>query len=192
MANLDFTNMNIVNNNENGQRPRMVNLRSMVNKTIVVKIPEYGINRKWTNKGQIIPVPYTIMEQLMWHNGFKNMIDRGILYIDNLQDKIDLGIEPIGSTKPSNIIVLNDEEIKECLTTMPFDTFTKKVESLNKTQVDNIINYILANEIVDVAKCTFLKELTNIDTINIIHQRKDAELAEKKAAAMRAYEERER
>ena len=29
---------------------RMVKLKNMVNKTVSVKLPEYGINRRWTAK----------------------------------------------------------------------------------------------------------------------------------------------
>ena len=67
---------------------RMVNLKNMVNKTVGVKLPEYGVNRKWTTKGQVIPLPYDTVEQMLWHEGFRKMIDRGILYIENMQDKM--------------------------------------------------------------------------------------------------------
>jgi hypothetical protein len=43
---------------------RMVKVQNMVNKTVSVKKPEYGINRRWTQKGQIIPLPYEAVEQI--------------------------------------------------------------------------------------------------------------------------------
>ena len=63
---------------------RMVKLKNMVNKTVSVKLPEYGINRRWTAKGQVVPIPYETMEQILWHDGFRKMIDRGILYIEDM------------------------------------------------------------------------------------------------------------
>ena len=89
---------------------RMVKLKNMVNKTVSVKLPEYGINRRWTAKGQVVPIPYETMEQILWHEKKKKMIDRGILYIEDMQDKIDLGREEEGTTEPSNIVVLTDIE----------------------------------------------------------------------------------
>lgn len=71
---------------------RMVKVQNMVNKTVSVKKPEYGINRRWTQKGQIIPLPYEAVEQMLWDNGVRVMIDRGILYIPDMKDKIDLGL----------------------------------------------------------------------------------------------------
>ena len=46
---------------------RMVKVQNMVNKTVSVKKPEYGINRRWTQKGQIIPLPYEAVEQMLWN-----------------------------------------------------------------------------------------------------------------------------
>ena len=102
---------------------RMVKLKNMVNKTVSVKLPEYGINRRWTAKGQVVPIPYETMEQILWHDGFRKMIDRGILYIEDMQDKIDLGLEEEGTTEPPNIVVLTDKQIETLLTTSPIDVF---------------------------------------------------------------------
>ena len=37
---------------------RMVKVQNMVNKTIVIRKPEYNLNRRWTQKNQIIPIPF--------------------------------------------------------------------------------------------------------------------------------------
>ena len=44
---------------------RMVKLQNMVNKVIGLNKPEYGIKRKWPKKGQIIPLPYDTVEQML-------------------------------------------------------------------------------------------------------------------------------
>ena len=100
------------------------------------------------------------------------MIDRGILYINSMQDKIDLGWEPEGAIEPENIKVLTDLQIKNLLTTAPYVAFVKEIKELTLTQIKNIINYSIANEIVDVQKCNYLTELTNIDILKTISQNK--------------------
>lgn len=147
---------------------RMVNLKNMVNKTVGVKLPEYGVNRKWINKGQVIPLPFDIVEQMLWHAGFRNLIDRGYLYIEDMQDKIDLGLEPDGATEPENIKVLTDNEIKELLTVKSFDEFKETVRELTMTQVLNIVNYAIANEIADAQKSELLLKVTEIDIFKVI------------------------
>ena len=165
---------------------RMVNLKNMVNKTVGVKLPEYGVNRKWTTKGQVIPLPYDTVEQMLWHEGFRKMIDRGILYIENMQDKIDLGLEPADATTPENIKVLSDIQIKNLLVSQPYDVFKKEIFTLNMTQVNNIVNYAIANEIVDVQKAELLRTISNIDILKAISNKKEIERLDK------AEEEKER
>lgn len=154
---------------------RMINLKSMVNKIVGVKLPEYGVNRKWTQKGQIIPLPYDTVEQMLWHEGFRKMIDRGILYIDNMQDKIDLGLEPADAKEPENIKVLSDAQIQNLLISQPYTVFKKEITELGMTQINNIINYAIANDIVDVQKCEFLQQLTGIDILKSIATKKENE-----------------
>ena len=164
---------------------RMVKVQNMVNKTVSIKKPEYGINRRWTQKGQIIPLPYEAVEQMLWDNGVRVMIDRGILYIPDMKDKIDLGLEPEGAEEPENIIVLKDNQIKELLTTTPFIVFKKEIEKLTQTQVREIVNYAIVNELVDVNKVCYLKDLTGLDimkSISINHDIKKAEEEEAKSA----------
>ena len=113
------------------------------------------------------------------------MIDRGILYIEDMKDKIDLGLEPEGAEEPENIIVLKDNQIKELLTTTPFIVFKKEIEKLTQTQVREIVNYAIVNELVDVNKVSYLKDLTGLDimkSISINHDIKKAEEEEAKSA----------
>lgn len=154
---------------------RMVQLQNMVNKTVGVKLPEYGFQRKWTKKGQMIPVPYDTLEQMLWHEGFKRMIDRGILYIPDMKDKIDLGLEPEGAAEPENIIVLTDLQIKNLMTTTPLEVFKKEIGKLSVDQIKNIVNYCIANKIVDAEKCRILKEITHTDILKSVSQNQDLE-----------------
>ena len=158
---------------------RMVKITSMVNKTVGVKRPELGINRKWTQKGQVMPIPYDIVEQLLWTEGFRNMIDRGILYIDDLQDKIDLGLEPYDAKEPQNIIVLTDIQIANLLKNVPFVAFKQEISKLGITQIKEIVNYAILHEVVDVQKADLLRQITGTDILKRISFNKDMNEAEK-------------
>ena len=157
---------------------RMVMIQNMVNKTVGVKYPEYGVNRKWTKKGQTIPLPYDVVEQLLWAEGFKNMIDRGILYIADMKDKIDLGLEPYGAEKPENIRVFTPTELDNLLRNVPFVVFKKEIEGVGEVQLREMVNYAIANRIVDIEKANLLYELTDLDIIKSITKAQDIERAE--------------
>ena len=148
---------------------RMVVLKNMVNSRVVVNKPAYGVRRVWNKRNQPMAIEYNTVQQLLWDPGFRNMIDSGILYIENMKDKIDLGLEPVGT------------EMKELLTTIPFSVFKRKVSDLSKVQVDNLISYAVENEIVNTEKCRYLKEVTGKDILASISRKQNME-AEDKAA----------
>lgn len=157
---------------------RMVKLTNMVNKIVGVTLPEFGVNRTWQKKGQSYALPFDTVRDMLWDEGFKNMIDRGMLYIDNMQDKIDLGLELEGTTEPENIIALTDDQIKKLLTTSSFEDFKETVDKISGTQVASIANYAILNEIVDSAKCDYLYQVIHIDVIKAIARNKEVERAE--------------
>ena len=174
---------------------RMVVLRSTVNATVSVNYPQYGINRRWSKVGQPIAVPYQTVEQCLYENGFRRMIDSGILYIDDMQDKIDLGLEPDGATEPVNIITFNDKEMEYLLTEAPMDEFKERMESAPRLQVDNVIEYAINHDIVVMEKANYLKKLTGgkdiLATITKKREVEDAERrAQEKAAQMREREDK--
>lgn len=147
---------------------RMVIIKNLVNHRVGISIPELGLQKKWTKQGAKVTIPFDILEQALWYSGVRPLFEKGSLYIENMQDKIDLGLEPIGATEPENIIVLNDGQRLNMLKLMGYDEFIDKVTQLNRTQVDNLIEYAIENKIVDVDKCTYLKKLTGKDIIKTI------------------------
>ena len=168
---------------------RMVKVTSMVDAQLGITDPSYGIKRRWQKRGQSLPIPFDVLEQLLYSDGVANMFKQGLLYIDNMKDKQDLGLEPLEATEPTNIIALNAKQIEELLTVKPIDVFKKEVSNLPDAQIDNVIDYAVEHKIVNAEKCAILKEVTNRDIIAMIKRRADME-AEEAAEKNRAAEGR--
>lgn len=158
---------------------RTVKIRNDVNKTVSIKKPQYNVNRRWTAKGQVIAIPYDAVEQMLWDQGVRNMIDRGMLSIVDLQDAIDLGLEPEGTTERVNIKVLTDDQIENLLKNIPFIVFKTEVEDLTSTQIKEVVNYAILHELADVQKTNFLKELTGVDILKAIIRNQEVAQREK-------------
>lgn len=156
---------------------RMVKLQSTRTNTLNVYAPEYNINKTFPHKGAVQMIPFDTLQNLLWDNGFRAMIDSGDLYIDSMEDKIDLGLEEPETTEPTNIKVFSDAQIKTLLTSVTYDTFVKEIDSVSASQVNNVVEYAIKNEIVDIQKCDYLKKKTGRDIINLIAKRRqEAEL----------------
>jgi hypothetical protein len=68
---------------------RMVMITNMVNGMVSVKDETYGVNRRWMKRGQTIPIPYEAVENMLWQEGFRRMLEAGVLWIPDMQIKKD-------------------------------------------------------------------------------------------------------
>jgi len=170
---------------------RMVVFKSMVGKTVIVNEPAYGIRRVFPNKGAIQTIPFNIVEQLLWSNGFRNMLSTGVLYIENMQDKIDLGLEEPGTKIPTKIRILTDEQMLTLLKVRSYDDFVKELASLSLDQANAIVDYAVRTQTIDTQKVDYLKEVTGRDVIKIIARNKENAEADKAAAEREALRRRD-
>lgn len=145
-----------------------VKVTSMTTGNVLVKVPAASFQREWLDRGASVMIEKEKLEELMYDPGFKYMIDTGILYIEDLQTKKDLGLEPETATAPVNIIVLSDADKKRYMTTMPIKDFKAAIKKLNKEQLNMLADYAIANRLVDFDKTKAIQELCGRDIIQTI------------------------
>ena len=66
------------------------------------------ISRRWPARGSHVMLDRNIVEELMYDDAFKNMVEDGTLYIEDFELKKELGIEPEDAKTPT-IVYLGDE-----------------------------------------------------------------------------------
>ena len=159
---------------------RMVKVTSMMDAQIGITDNSIGFKRRWQRRGQSLPIPYETLEMLLYQDGVANMFKQGMLYIDNMKDKQDLGLEPLEAEKPVNIIALNETQIKELLLNKPMAVFKRELSQLPDAQIDSIIDYAIEHSIINTDKCAVLKEVTGRDILAAVKRKQ--EIAEEEAA----------
>lgn len=143
-------------------------VKNMTNSPVTVISRALNFQREWTSKGMEIPIDKEVFEQLMYEPGVKYMIESGILYIEDLEVKKELGIEPEEATEPVNIIVLTDKQRRQYMVNLPLDTFKEKVDELSYEQIEELADYAIENKLMDYDKCEYLKEKCGRDIITAI------------------------
>lgn len=145
-----------------------VNVISKVRNLISVKVPYIAFAREWPRQESVVPIEEEVLEQLMQDPGFKYMIDQGMLYIEDLEVKKELNIEPEDATEPVNVIVLSDPERAKYMKVYDFKTFEEKVKKLSHEQIMQLANYAINNRILDYDKAKLIKELCGKDITQAI------------------------
>ena len=118
------------------------------------------ISRRWPARGSYVMFDKEVLEELMYDSAFKNMIDEGYLYIENLEVKKELGIEPEEATT-AKIIYLSDKELDRYWKIMPLPQFKTEIKQLTKVQLDSLADYaILHGNDGSIQKANYLTQIT--------------------------------
>lgn len=135
---------------------------------VSVDISDLRFKREWPNKGASVLIEKETLEEMMYDSGFKYMIDTGMLYIEDLEVKKELGLEPEDATEPVNIIVLSDNDMKRMMTAMPQFEFDAKLKTLNYEQMLALADFAIKNELGDFGKCDAIKKACGKDILTAI------------------------
>lgn len=146
---------------------KKVMVKSHSNSTVVFYLPELNFSRTFEKKGAVKPIPFDVLAQAMYNDGFETMIKYGMLTIEDKEARIELGLE-------EDIVILDDNQKKRLLTIAPLHDLKEACKTMNEQQVLELVYFAIENELGNFDKASFLKDITNIDIIEAIKLNKAA------------------
>ena len=157
---------------------KKVKVINMSNGRVVVNSPALRFRRVWERKGATISIDFDLLEELKYNVGFERLLQNGTLYIEDMDTKKELGLEPMEADEPVNIIILSDEQKEEVLTG-ELNKLKDVLLKLSRDQKIDLAHYAIEKEITDFRVNDILKRETGIDVLNVIRINRDLEEAEK-------------
>ena len=139
------------------------------NNYVVINSPQLRFKRVLEKKGAKVVIDKEIFTELLYSTGFNNLVKKGILYIEDMEIKKEVGLEPEDATEPVNIIVLTDKQKERLLKTAPFSELKDTCEKLSSTQLNELISFAISNEInLEMNKIDYLQGKTGKDILKAI------------------------
>ena len=146
---------------------KQISIVNMAKSRVGINIPDLHIKRIWEKKGVKRLIDFDSLQQAFYDPSVEYLVREGILYIEDEQARIELGLQEAGSKEP-DIIILSDSDLRRYLTIMPSFDFKEKVKSLGREQIQALVDYAIENELTDFDKCEFLKQITQTDIISAV------------------------
>ena len=140
-----------------------IKVTSHVNGIVGVSLTSRSFRREWRAKNQSIVIPYEVLEEAIYDPGFRNMIDQGILSIDNLEAAIELGLEPDCVTKPVNHVVYDDTELRRLLNVATANDFEEALKVMPAEAGRALADMAISTRLRDGNKINLIKKYQNID-----------------------------
>lgn len=153
-------------------------VKSAVGGRICIYMPQNNFRREWTRKGAKIPIEKNTLKEIYYDVGVENLFRTGILFIDDLEFKKEIGLEPEDATVPTNVIELTDALLTRYVTVMPAAELRTALKKLSKIQRREVVDYaIVNNEQLTMDKIKVFTELTGVD-LQVAIKNKRAEMEE--------------
>ena len=146
----------------------MVTVISTVNGVVGIYLPDLRFKKEWTRKGQKQKIDKELLQDIMYDPGSEYMFRTGMLYIEDMDIKKEIGLEPEEATEPVNIIVLDEKQLNRYLTVMPLHEFKENVKKLSIEQAKNLVDYAVQKESITFDKAEFLEKITGLNAMTMI------------------------
>lgn len=145
---------------------RKVTVKSMVNYSVGLNIPDLRFKRDFTKEGETKTIDFDTLFEGVTSLGVRTLFDEGILYIDNKQDRIDLGLEEEG--QPERFRILNRGQILKLLKVDHISKLQETLETLPREQINRIAEVAIEEKFTDFEKCNVIKKFCGIDVISSV------------------------
>lgn len=145
-----------------------VMVTSMVSGRIGLVLPRLHINKVWPKKGTKLPVEKEVLREAIYEPGVEYMFKQGLLYIDDMDFKIELGLEEEGTKAPTNVIPMDEKYMSRVLKLMPIAEMKKAIGGMNDNQKRELIDFASEQNDISFDRMDVIKKLTGIDVVKVI------------------------
>lgn len=141
---------------------------SMVNGIVGITMPNSRIKKIWPKKGTKLPIEKDLLREAIYEPGVEYMFKKGILYIDDMDFKIELGLEPEGAKAPVELIPVDEKYLNRVLKLMPLSEMKAAINKMSDNQKKELLDYAVKQNDIQLDRLGVLKELTGIDILKVI------------------------
>ena len=150
-----------------------VMVTSMVGGTISAASLEH---RVWNKKGQKLPVSKDVLREAIYEPGIEYMFKKGILYIDDMEMKIELGLEAPGTTAPTEVLPVDDKYLNRVLKLMPISEMKAAIDKMSIVQKQELVDYASKQNDIQLDRLAIVSEKCGVDVLKTIELNRQKEV----------------
>jgi hypothetical protein len=149
----------------------------MVRHSVGISLPQNGymVEKHWPQKGAKVLIDKESLREGIYLPGVEYMFKKGILYIDDMDFKIELGLEEPETKTPTNIIPMDEKYLERVMKRMPIAEMKLAVKNMSKDQLQELILYASSQNDIQLDRITAIKELTGTDLFKVINLKRQRE-----------------
>lgn len=147
-------------------------VKSMSTGRIVIDLPDLRFKREWPKKYSKVSVDAEVLKEALYDPGVEYMINNGLLFIEDMDFKKEVGLEPEDAKEPVNIVPLDEKLMQRILKFMPLSQVGEELKKLNVEQRRMLVTYAIENEMISMDRVDIIKEICGVDLLKAISLKK--------------------
>lgn len=125
-------------------------------------------HRVWNKKGQKLPISKDVLREAIYEPGIEYMFKNGILYIEDMDFKIELGLESEGTKIPTQILPMDDKYMNRVLKLMPIADMKKAIDSMSQVQKQELVDFAVLQNDIQLDRIKIVSEKCGVDILRTI------------------------
>ena len=142
-----------------------VMVTSMVGGTISVSALNH---RVWNKKGQKLPVSKDILREANYEPAVEYMFKKGILYIEDMDFKIELGLEAEGTKVPTEILPMDEKFMNRVLKLMPVPEMKTTIDKMTMDQKQELVDFAVKQNDISLDRIKIVSNKCGVDILKTI------------------------
>ena len=136
------------------------------NHSVLIELPESKFRRTWQKEASM-KVDLEILREAIYDTGFKAFIDEGVLFIEEKEIRVELGLEEEDAEEPF-ITILKPAQMTRLIKAATIDEFKSTLGEITKEQALSLVDLAISEKSISMDKLMALKEKTGIDVVKAI------------------------
>lgn len=151
-------------------------VKSMINGIVNISLPDLRFRKEWPRRGTRLPIDKNVLAEAIYDPGVENMLREGVLFIEDMNFKKEMGLEPQDATAPVNIIELDEKLCARVVRLMPISELKNLLSKLSATQKQSLADYAI-NHYTELAfdRVEILSEACGIDILRAVQLKQQME-----------------
>ncbi len=158
---------------------KMIEIKSSASAVVKLLYPERNLRKVWNKKGAVQKIRLEDLIEAIYEPGIEYLFRTGVLYTNDMEAKIALGLEEEGTTVPTNIVVLSEMEIKRMLGAQPIHEVKAILETLSHEQIVEIGNQAIESRVFNQEKLDLIDSYVHMNLFKVINNKIQMDREEK-------------
>lgn len=148
---------------------------SMVGGNVGLTLPHLRFTKTWPKKGTRLPISKEILREAIYEPGVEYMFKQGILYIEDMDFKIELGLEKEQTKTPTEIIPMDDKYLNRVLKLMPVSEMKKAITEMSANQRQELVDFAIEQNDIQLDRIKIVSDLCKVDILRAIELKRQKE-----------------